>query len=124
MRHRKNRVKREHSVLGRLAAALHEIGQSGLAEGIIPGPIRKIPPHPDRPILRFQYATGTGGKYLGYGPGAVQEVFIVCPDLARLHARFPHLIDTRDRPDRPNQHVLSAEAPTPEAPPGSPPPGR
>ncbi len=121
MKHRKNRVKREHSVLGRLAAALDEIGQSGLAEGIIPGPIRKIPPHPDRPILRFQYATGTGGKYLGYGPGAVQEVFIVCPDLPRLHARFPHLIDARDRPDR---AVLSAQTPAPEAPPAHPRPGR
>ena len=118
MKHRKNRVKREHSVLGRLAAALNEIGQSGLAEGILPGPIRKIPPYPDRPILRFQYATATGGKYLGYGPGAVQEVFIVCRDLPRLHARFPHLIDARGRP------VVPAEAPAPDAPPGLPRPGR
>ncbi len=124
MKHRKNRVKREHSVLGRLAAALDEIGQSGLAEGIIPGPIRKIPPHPDRPTLRFQYATGTGGKYLGYGPGAVQEVFIVCPDLPRLHARFPHLIDARDRSDRPDRALLPAETPASDASPGSRRPGR
>ena len=112
MKHRKTRVKREHSVLGRLA------------EGIIPGPSRTIPPHPDRPIQRFQYATGTGGKYLGYGPGAVQEVFIVSPDLARLHARFPHLIDARDRSDRPDRALLPAETPASDPSPGSRRPGR
>ncbi len=101
MKYRKNRVKREHSVLSRVAGALDEIGQSGLVRGIIPGPIRKIPPHAARPILRFQYATPTGGKYLGYGSGAVQEVFIVCSDLASLHARFPHLIDAHDLPAGP-----------------------
>lgn len=92
MKFRKNRVKREHGILPRVAAALDRIGQSGLVGGIIPGPIRKIPSRHDRPVLRFQYATPTGGKYLGYGPGAVQEVFIVCADLDQLHARFDSLI--------------------------------
>lgn len=102
MKFRKNGVKREHSVLPRVGAALDQIGQSGLAGGVIPGPIRKIPPHPDRPVLRFQYATPTGGKYLGYGQGAVQEVFIVSADLDLLHARFAHLIETRRDPDPPD----------------------
>lgn len=97
MKHRRNRVKREHSIVPRVAAALNEIGESGLASGIIPGPIKKIAPHPGRPVLRFQYATPTGGKYLGYGPGAVQEIFIVCRDLAALHTRFRHLIDARGK---------------------------
>lgn len=88
MKHRTKKLKVEHSLIKGLRELLAEMAKSDLVQGIIPGEIRQVSKAKGSVKLRFKYKTVSGGKYLAYGGSAVQEVFIVSPDIDALNQSF------------------------------------
>lgn len=76
MKHRFNKIKREHSIIEGGLKILTKFAEGENIASVIPGPI-----FPSRSFgkteLTFQYKTETGEKYLLKGHGAVQEVFVI-----------------------------------------------
>jgi len=75
MRHRINKIKREHSVIDGGLKFLTELAKNTEVVSIIPGPIKKSRSY-SKLQLFYQYKTNTGHKYLLKGNGVVQEVFL------------------------------------------------
>lgn len=81
MKHRFNKIKREHSIIDGGFKVLSKLAEDDTIVSVIPGPIK-----PSRTFtkleLTFQYKTDTGEKYLLKGHGAVQEVFVVKKEIS------------------------------------------
>lgn len=59
--------------------------------GIFPGEIKKTRNTVSSLRVKFQYKTKTGAKLLAYGPGVVQEIFIVTNQPDKLEENIKHL---------------------------------
>ncbi len=88
MKHRSKKLKIEHGIIKGLRDLLAEMAKSDLVESVIPGEIKSVSKARGAVRLRFKYKTVSGGKYLAYGASAVQEVFIVSPDIDALNKAF------------------------------------
>ncbi|ARU61654.1 hypothetical protein CBW65_11975 [Tumebacillus avium] len=77
-RHRENKVKKMHTIIGGYEKVLEELGTIPQVRSVITG---VISPHKsEREELTFQYFTDTGLKLLAKTTEAIQEIFIVCED--------------------------------------------
>lgn len=80
MKHRtkSSKIKYEHTMIKGLREFLErELEPLDYISAIFPGEIKKTKNTADSFRVKFQYRTKTGAKLLFYGPGAVQEVFVV-----------------------------------------------
>ncbi|OIP25061.1 hypothetical protein AUK11_01295 [bacterium CG2_30_37_16] len=76
MKHRINKVKREHSLIDGAIKALSPLINDEEVTSILPGLITKSRTF-TKTELTFQYNTETGEKWLIKGHGAVQEIFVI-----------------------------------------------
>lgn len=92
MRHRRkgknSKIKLEHSLIPGLRKLLEELQDWPEIHSIIPGEIKRRGGSNNRIILKVQYPTTTGVKCIAQSAGAVQEVFFVGSNKARLHDRL------------------------------------
>lgn len=88
-RHRDNKVKTMHSIIGDYDKVLEDIGRIPAVRSVITGVIS--PNKSDRAEMTFQYFTDSGLKLLAKTTEAVQEIFLVSEDkqqvLEELQAR-------------------------------------
>lgn len=113
MKHRRNKVKREHGIIQDALAWLEELSQCPEVSDIIPGVI-EVSGSPERGIV-YKYETQTGCKILLKSNGSIQEAFVVTknPDFVRqwVENRFStdkHLLNETDKKQRevkPNKKV-------------------
>lgn len=91
MKHRRNKVKREHGIIQDALGWLEELSQCPQVSDIIPGVI-EVSRSPERGAV-YKYETQTGCKILLKSNGSVQEAFVVTqdPDVVRrwIETRFP-----------------------------------
>jgi len=87
MKHRagSSKIKYEHNMIKGLREFLEaELEPLEFVSAIFPGRIRRTKGTTSSLKVRFQYQTPTGAKLLAYGPGVVQEVFVVTSEPERL----------------------------------------
>lgn len=78
MKHRRNKVKREHAIIQNGLIWLEDLGSNDEVADIIPGVI-ETSRSPEKGII-YKYETTTGCKLLLKSNGSVQEVFVVTKD--------------------------------------------
>ena len=81
MKHRKNKIKRQHGIIKGLKKFLeHNISSLDSVEGIIPGRIKVGKTPGENLIVSYQYSTVSGAKLIGRSGTSVQEVFVITND--------------------------------------------
>lgn len=80
MKKRKNKVKREHTVLKEIIHILEKITLVPGVASIIPGRIKPIKGNHPAPYLSLTVSTESGYKCIAKSSRAVQEIFIVTTD--------------------------------------------
>lgn len=87
MKHRARsaKIKYQHHMIAGLRRFLEEeLEPLDEVQAILPGRIERTKGMRSGLQVRFQYTTPTGAKLLAYGPGVVQEVFVVTARPERL----------------------------------------
>ena len=91
MKHRRHKVKREHSIVKDALLWLEELSKHPAVTDIIPGVI-EVSRSPERGVV-YKYQTATGCKLLLKSNGTIQEAFVVTKDPAAVRdwvaQRFP-----------------------------------
>ena len=80
MKHRRNKVKREHGLIPNALLWLENLSTLDEVTDIIPGVI-EVSRSPERGLV-YKYETQTGCKLLVKCNGSIQEVFVVTKDPA------------------------------------------
>lgn len=127
-RHRRNKIKLEHSVLPGLLPVLERIAAHRAIQAITPGRISRRAGNQTNGIS-FQYRTETGFKLLARSNRAVQEIFVVTnrPDEALAALVAEGLVTAGDAAPsgaKGAQKKRSAPSGSPDASPASTPPPR
>jgi len=85
MKHRKNKVKRQHGIIKGLKKFLEdEISSRSFVKGVIPGEIKKGRSTGENLIVRYKYSTVSGAKLIATSGSSVQEVFVITGSPERL----------------------------------------
>lgn len=82
MKHRRNKVKREHGLIQNALLWLESLSALAEVTDIIPGVIEVS--HSSGRGIVYKYETQTGCKLLLKSNGSIQEVFVVTKDPARV----------------------------------------
>jgi len=78
MRHRKQKIKRQHSMIKGLGRFLEEkISTLNFVDGILPGEIKVGNSTGEQLIVKFKYNTLSGAKLIARSGSSIQEVFVV-----------------------------------------------
>ena len=78
MRHRKRKIKRQHSMIKGLKEFLEEnISVLDFVDGVIPGEIKVGSATGENLVVRYKYSTLSGAKLIARSGSSVQEVFVV-----------------------------------------------
>lgn len=93
MKHRKNKIKRQHSIIKGLKKFLEdEISTLDYVNGVIPGEIRVGKSSGENLVVRYKYSTVSGAKLIATSGSSVQEVFVVTGSPEKLREivdKFP-----------------------------------
>ncbi len=85
MRHRKSKIKRQHSLIKGLQEYLERyISNNDFVEGIVPGEIKVAKATGENLMVKYKYETVSGAKLIAQSGTSVQEVFVITKDPARL----------------------------------------
>ena len=85
MKHRKNKIKRQHGIIKGLLRYLEDhVSSLNFVEGVIPGEIRVGKTTGENLVVRYKYSTVSGAKLLARSGNSVQEVFVVTSDAEKL----------------------------------------
>ena len=88
MKHRKNKIKREHAIIKGLQKYLEKnVSPLEHVTGIIPGEIKVGNATGENLVVRYRYETHSGSKLIARSGNSVQEVFVITSnpdDLKRL----------------------------------------
>ncbi|MCK5391464.1 MAG: hypothetical protein KAJ31_03475 [Deltaproteobacteria bacterium] len=85
MKHRKNKIKRQHGIIKGLKKFLeHNVSSLDSVEGIIPGRIKVGKTPGENLIVSYQYSTISGAKLIARSGTSVQEVFVITNDADKL----------------------------------------
>ncbi|HLE24810.1 MAG TPA: DUF2103 domain-containing protein [Thermodesulfobacteriota bacterium] len=78
MRHRKHKIKRQHSMIKGLREFLEEnVSTLDFVDGIIPGEIKVGSATGENLIVKYKYSTVSGAKLIARSGSSIQEVFVV-----------------------------------------------
>lgn len=88
MNKRRNKVKRDHTVLKEVIPILEKITSVNGVNSIIPGRIRPIKGNYPKAILYFTVSTESGFKCIAKSSRAIQEIFIVTEDEECIEALY------------------------------------
>jgi hypothetical protein len=85
MKHRKNKIKRQHSIIKGLRGFLEDrLSPLDFIESIIPGEIKVGKKTGENLEVRYRYSTVSGAKLIARSGTSVQEVFVVTSEPERL----------------------------------------
>ena len=85
MKHRKNKIKRQHGIIKGLRKFLEkEISSREFVSGIIPGEIKVGNSTGENLKIKYQYNTGSGAKLIAVSGNSIQEIFVVTSAPERL----------------------------------------
>jgi hypothetical protein len=85
MKHRKNKIKRQHGIIKDLKKFLEDnVSSLDSVEGIIPGRIKVGKTPGENLIVTYQYSTVSGAKLIARSGTSVQEVFVITNDTDKL----------------------------------------
>lgn len=96
MKHRakSSKIKYEHDMIKGLREFLeNKLEPLEYISAVFPGEIKKTRNTISSFKIKFQYKTKTGAKLLAYGPGAVQEIFVVTNQPDRLEETIRKLFN-------------------------------
>ena len=78
MKHRKNKIKRQHGMIKGLKKFLEDqISTKEYVEGIIPGEINVGSATGENLIVKYKYSTVSGAKLIARSGSSIQEVFVI-----------------------------------------------
>ncbi|MFQ5786459.1 MAG: DUF2103 domain-containing protein [Thermodesulfobacteriota bacterium] len=78
MRHRKHKIKRQHSMIKGLGRFLEEkISTLNFVDGILPGEIRVGSATGENLVVKYKYSTLSGAKLIAKSGSSIQEIFVV-----------------------------------------------
>ncbi|HWP92068.1 MAG TPA: DUF2103 domain-containing protein [Thermodesulfobacteriota bacterium] len=97
MRHRKHKIKRQHSMIKGLKDFLEgKISSLDFVEGIIPGEIKVGSATGENLVVKYKYSTVSGAKLIARSGSSIQEVFVI----TRFPERLREVIETSgERPE-------------------------
>ncbi|HEX3033567.1 MAG TPA: DUF2103 domain-containing protein [Thermodesulfobacteriota bacterium] len=85
MRHRKHKIKRQHSMIKGLRKFLEEkVSTLDFVEGVIPGEIKVGSATGENLIVKYKYSTVSGAKLIAKSGSSIQEVFVVTSSPEKL----------------------------------------
>ena len=85
MKHRKNKIKRQHGIIKGLKRFLEDhVASLDSVEGIIPGEIKVGKTKGENLVVRYKYSTVSGAKLMARSGNSVQEVFVITTDADEL----------------------------------------
>lgn len=85
MKHRKNKIKRQHGIIKGLKSYLETfVSPEESVDSIIPGEIKVGKTTGENLVVRYKYDTVSGAKLLARSGNSVQEVFVVTNDSEKL----------------------------------------
>lgn len=85
MKHRKNKIKRQHGIIKGLKRFLEDrLSTQDFVESIIPGEIKVARKTGENLEVRYRYNTVSGAKLIARSGTSVQEVFVVTSDPDKL----------------------------------------
>ncbi len=85
MKHRKNKIKRQHGIIKGLKSFLEtHVSPQEFVESIIPGEIKVGKTTGENLVVRYKYNTVSGAKLIARSGNSVQEVFVVTSDSDKL----------------------------------------
>lgn len=85
MKHRKNKIKRQHSIIKGLRGFLEDrLSPLDFIESIIPGEIKVGKKTGENLEVRYRYNTVSGAKLIARSGTSVQEVFVVTSQPEKL----------------------------------------
>lgn len=109
MKYRRNKVKREHSIIHGALAWLEELTQHPEVTDVIPGVI-EANRSPERGIV-YKYETQTGCKLLLKSNGSIQEAFVVTKNPAWVKAWVEeHFPSSASEAKEPNEREVREES--------------
>jgi hypothetical protein len=85
MKHRKNKIKRQHGIIKGLRRYLEDhVASLDFVKGVIPGEITVGKTKGENLVVRYKYSTISGAKLLARSGNSVQEVFVITSDADKL----------------------------------------
>lgn len=85
MKHRKNKIKRQHGIIKGLKKFLEkEVTSQNYVSGVIPGRIRVGSATGETLKIKYQYSTGSGAKLIAVSGTSVQEIFVITSEPEKL----------------------------------------
>ena len=85
MKHRKNKIKRQHGIIKGLKKFLEkEVSSLDFVSGIIPGQIKVGNATGENLKIKYQYNTQSGAKLIAVSGNSVQEIFVITSDPERV----------------------------------------
>ena len=85
MKHRKNKIKRQHGIIKGLRKFLEkEVSSREFVSGIIPGEIKVGNSTGENLKIKYQYETQSGAKLIAVSGNSIQEIFVVTSDPEKL----------------------------------------
>ena len=89
MRHRKAKIKRQHSLIKGLGEYLERnISNRDFVEGVVPGEIKVSRATGENLQVRYKYETLSGAKLIAKSGTSVQEVFVITKHPEKLKELF------------------------------------
>lgn len=85
MRHRKSKIKRQHSLIKGLQEYLERnISNRDFVEGVVPGEIKVSKATGENLQVRYKYETLSGAKLIAKSGTSIQEVFVITKEPNKL----------------------------------------
>ncbi len=85
MKHRKNKIKRQHGIIKDLKKFLEkEVASKDFVSGVIPGRITVGNATGEKLKIRYQYSTKSGAKLIAVSGSSVQEIFVITGEPEKL----------------------------------------
>jgi len=85
MKHRKNKIKRQHGIIKDLKNFLEkEVASQDFVAGVIPGRITVGSATGEKLKIRYQYSTQSGAKLIAVSGSSVQEIFVITSEPEKL----------------------------------------
>jgi hypothetical protein len=89
MKHRKSKIKRQHSLIKGLQDYLERhISNLDFVTGVIPGEIKVSKATGENLLVKYKYATLSGAKLIAKSGTSIQEVFVITKEPDKLEKLF------------------------------------
>ncbi|NIT13766.1 MAG: metal-binding protein [Candidatus Dadabacteria bacterium] len=92
MKHRKSKIKRQHSLIKGLQEFLEKyISNLEYVTGVIPGEIKVSKATGENLTVKYKYETVSGAKLIAKSGTSIQEVFVITKEPEKIEKFFSEL---------------------------------